>query len=117
MSALSGREPVGERGIGRRALLALPLPRGVTQRGEVERSRYARGRVPSAIRLKAICDVLGLEFYVGPRRAPARADLVLTPDQYERLARGLNDATAVLDEADSSRTGVPHPPTGRKDTR
>ena len=41
MSALSGREPFGERGIGRRALLALPVPRGVTQRGEVERSRYA----------------------------------------------------------------------------
>ena len=41
MSALSGREPFGERGIGRRALLALPVPRVVTQRGEVKRSQYA----------------------------------------------------------------------------
>ncbi len=41
MSALSGREPAGERGIGRRALLALPVPRGAAQRGEVKRSRYA----------------------------------------------------------------------------
>ena len=41
MSALSGRGPVGERGIGRRALLALPVPRGLAQRGEVKRSQYA----------------------------------------------------------------------------
>ena len=41
MSALSGRGPFGERGIGRRALLTLRVPRGLAQRGEVKRSQYA----------------------------------------------------------------------------
>ena len=41
MSALSGRGPFGERGIGRRALLTLRVPRGLAQRGEVKRAQYA----------------------------------------------------------------------------
>ncbi len=33
-----------------------------------------RGRVPSVERVKALCEVLGLEFYVGPPRAAAPVD-------------------------------------------
>lgn len=38
-------------------------------------SNIRRGQAPSVPRLRALCDVLGLEFYVGPVRVVGRAEL------------------------------------------
>ena len=44
-----------------------------------------RGRVPSVERVRAMCEVLGLEFYVGPHRRR-------TPVDAKRLAQALSTA-------------------------
>lgn len=44
-----------------------------------------RGRVPSVERVQAMCEVLGLEFYVGPHRRRAPVDA-------ERLVQALSTA-------------------------
>ena len=44
-----------------------------------------RGRVPSVERVRAMCEVLGLEFYVGPQRRRAPVDA-------RRLAQALSTA-------------------------
>ena len=56
-------------------------------------SRMRRGQEPSVSRLRALCDVLGLEFYVGkPRRIPGTALDV------GRLALALEAVTASFPE-------------------
>ena len=51
-----------------------------------------RGRVPSVDRVQALCEVLGLEFYVGPSRDEVPVD-------EERLALALTTAERGLESA------------------
>ena len=57
-----------------------------------------RGRVPSVERFRALCEVLGLEFYVGPRRdnIPLR-DL-------QRLERAIRTTENMLDVTERNMT-------------
>ena len=50
-----------------------------------------RGRVPSVERVRALCEVLDLEFYIGPRRAKDSVDV-------PRLEQALQTADQVLAE-------------------
>ena len=57
-------------------------------------SHLRRGQVPSVVRLRALCEVLGLEFYVGrPRRTSgADIDIVRLALALEEIARAFPDA-------------------------
>ena len=62
-----------------------------------------RGRTPSWDRIRALCGVLGLEFYIGPVREPASVDdrrLELALDTAER---GLKTSGQALSTADKAR--------------
>ena len=54
-----------------------------------------RGRVPSIHRLRALCDVLGLEFYIGRSRTVPGAEF-----DVERLALTLDAVAAGFPDAD-----------------
>ena len=54
-----------------------------------------RGRVPSINRLRALCDVLGLEFYIGRPRTVRGADF-----DVDRLALALESVSAGFPDAD-----------------
>ena len=54
-----------------------------------------RGRVPSIHRLRALCDVLGLEFYVGRPRTVRGAEF-----EVERLALALEAVASGFPDAD-----------------
>ena len=54
-----------------------------------------RGRVPSIHRLRALCDVLGLEFYVGRPRTVRGAEF-----EVERLALALETVASGFPDAD-----------------
>ena len=54
-----------------------------------------RGRVPSIHRLRALCDVLGLEFYIGRPRTVRGAEF-----DVERLALALDAVAAGFPDAD-----------------
>ena len=54
-----------------------------------------RGRVPSIHRLRALCDVLGLEFYIGRPRTVRGVDF-----DVERLALALDAVAAGFPDAD-----------------
>ena len=58
-------------------------------------SRMRRGQEPSVSRLRALCEVLGLEFYVGPRRSLGGVDL-----NVGRLALALEAVTAGFPDAE-----------------
>lgn len=49
-----------------------------------------RGRVPSVERFRALCDVLGLEFYVGPQRSGS----LLQPHQLEQAIEAAESVIA-----------------------
>lgn len=49
-----------------------------------------RGRLPSVERLHALCEVLDLEFYIGPRRVPGTVDR-------ERLERAVERTECMLE--------------------
>ena len=54
-----------------------------------------RGRVPSIHRLRALCDVLGLEFYIGRARTVGGAEF-----DVDRLALALESVSAGFPDAD-----------------
>ena len=54
-----------------------------------------RGRVPSINRLRALCDVLGLEFYIGRSRTVPGAEF-----DVDRLALALESVSAGFPDAD-----------------
>ena len=56
-----------------------------------------RGRLPSVERLKALCDVLDLEFYVGPRREARTIDEQRLEDAVDRTERTLETHAIALD--------------------
>ena len=62
-------------------------------------ARIRRGQDPSVSRLLALCDVLGLECYVGPPRSVAGADL-----DVGRLALALEALTAGFPDVDARLT-------------
>ena len=62
-----------------------------------------RGRTPSWDRIRALCDVLGLEFYIGPVREPASVDDRRLELALETAARGLKASGATLSTVDQAR--------------
>ena len=56
-------------------------------------SRLRRGQEPSVSRMRALCDAIGLEFYIGRPRTVGRADLDIG-----RLALALEAVTAGFPE-------------------
>ena len=62
-----------------------------------------RGRTPSWDRIRALCDVLGLEFYVGPVREPASVDDRRLELALETAERGLKASGQALSTTDKAR--------------
>lgn len=62
-----------------------------------------RGRSPTADRLRALCEVLDLEFYVGPRRDPDPLDERRLELAVETAERGLAASGQTLSHADKAR--------------
>ena len=62
-----------------------------------------RGRPPSVDRLRALCEVLDLEFYVGPRRDPDPLDERRLELAVETAERGLAASGQTLSHADKAR--------------
>ena len=62
-----------------------------------------RGRTPSWDRIRALCDVLGLEFYVGPVREPASVDDRRLELALETAERGLKRSGQDLSATDHAR--------------
>ena len=60
-------------------------------------SRMRRGQEPSASRLRALCEVLGLEFFVGRRRSVGDVALDVA-----RLARALEAVAAAYPDLEES---------------
>lgn len=56
-----------------------------------------RGRLPSVDRLQALCDVLDIELYVGPRRKPAAIDERRLEEAVESTERTLEAHSIALD--------------------
>ena len=70
--------------------------------GELVRD-IRRGRTPSWDRIRALCDVLGLEFYIGPVREPASVDDRRLELALETAERGLKTSGQKLSHADTAR--------------
>ena len=68
-------------------------------------SNMRRGQVPSVPRLRALCEVLGLEYYVGkPRRDPqGRFDVERLALALEAVAAGFPDVDARLAPPDRAQ--------------
>ena len=62
-----------------------------------------RGRVPSVERVKALCDVLDLEFYIGARRRPAPVDADRLERALEAADHGLGLAGRTMDYPSKAR--------------
>ena len=62
-----------------------------------------RGRTPSWDRIRALCEVLGLEFYVGPVREPASVDDRRLELALEAAERGLKTSGQTLGATDKAR--------------
>ena len=62
-----------------------------------------RGRSPTADRLRALCDVLDLEFFVGPRRQPDPLDERRMELAVETAERGIAASGQTLSHADKAR--------------
>ena len=62
-----------------------------------------RGRIPSVDRIRALCEVLGLEFYIGPVREPATVDDRRLELALETAERGLKTSGQTLTNADKAR--------------
>ena len=62
-----------------------------------------RGRVPSVERIQALCDVLGLEFYVGPPREDLLLDEARLAFAVETAERGLAASDEELSYAEKAR--------------
>ena len=62
-----------------------------------------RGRVPSVERVKALCEVLGLEFYIGARRRAAPVDAGRLERALEAADHGLGLAGCTMDYPSKAR--------------
>ena len=62
-----------------------------------------RGRVPSVERFQALCEVLDLEFYVGPRRRGPLVDTARLERAIEAAGYGLGLAARAMDSATKAR--------------
>lgn len=62
-----------------------------------------RGRVPSVERFKALCEVLDLEFYVGPRRVKDSVDILRLEQALETADQVLAETGRELGRADRAR--------------
>ena len=62
-----------------------------------------RGRVPSVERFRALCEVLGLEFYVGAQRPAGAVDPGRLERALETADRGLATSGREMDHADRAR--------------
>ena len=62
-----------------------------------------RGRVPSWDRIRALCEMLGLEFYIGPAREPASVDERRLELALETAERGLKTSGQTLSNTDKAR--------------
>ena len=62
-----------------------------------------RGRMPSVERLQALCDVLDLEFYVGPRRETGTIDEQRLEDAVASTERTLNIHAIALETRAKAR--------------
>ena len=62
-----------------------------------------RGRLPSVERLRALCDVLDFEFYIGPRRPAAIIDERRLEDALEAAERTLKTNTIDLAPREKAR--------------
>lgn len=62
-----------------------------------------RGRAPSVERIRALCEVLGLEFYIGPPRQAAALDEERLALAAEIAERGLDESGEALTYADKAR--------------
>ena len=65
-----------------------------------------RGRVPSVDRFRSLCQVLGLDFYVGPHRDFASVDERRLEVAVETTERALEESGITLDAAERSRVFV-----------
>ena len=65
-----------------------------------------RGRVPSVDRFRSLCQVLGLDFYVGPHRDFASVDERRLELAVETTERALEESGVILDAAERSRVFV-----------
>ena len=70
--------------------------------GELVRD-IRRGRTPSWDRIRALCDVLGMEFYIGPVREPASVDDRRLELALETAERGLKTSGQTLSATDKAR--------------
>ena len=62
-----------------------------------------RGRVPSVVRFRALCEVLGLEFYVGTKRSAGAVDPRRLERALETADRGLATSGREMDYPDRAR--------------
>ena len=62
-----------------------------------------RGRVPSVERVRALCEVLDLEFYIGPRRRPSSVDPHRLEYALEAAERGLGSSGRTMDYPSKAR--------------
>ena len=62
-----------------------------------------RGHLPSMERMQALCEVLGLEFYIGPRRESGTVDELRLEDAVDSTERTLQAAGIELDPPTKAR--------------
>ena len=65
-----------------------------------------RGHLPSMERMQALCEVLGLEFYIGPRREAGTVDELRLEDAVDSTERTLKAAGIELDPPTKARAIV-----------
>ena len=66
-------------------------------------SDMRRGRVPSVERIQALCEVLGLEFYIGPSRSADPVDAARLARAMVTADRGLESCGRVMKYEDRAR--------------
>lgn len=65
-----------------------------------------RGHLPSMERMQALCEVLGLEFYIGPTREPGTIDELRLEDAVDSTERTLQSTGIALDPRTKARAVV-----------
>ena len=68
--------------------------------------RMRRGEVPTVSRFRQLCEVLDLEFFVGPRRDPAPVDEKRLEAAVETTERAIEASGATLTPAERARLQV-----------
>ena len=68
--------------------------------------RMRRGEVPTVTRFRQLCEVLDLEFFVGPKRDPAPVDEKRLEAAVETTERAIETSGATLTHAERARLQV-----------